>query len=46
MFIALIATSFGHNGHHQAILQKLKRLDPIVQIVNLYGIRTLELDTF
>jgi len=25
MFVILMATSFGHNGHHQAISQKLKK---------------------
>ena len=31
IFITLMATSFGHNGHHQAISQKLKKPVHIVQ---------------
>jgi len=32
IFVALMATSFGHNGHHQAnVIQNLKRLLYVVQ---------------
>jgi hypothetical protein len=31
MFIKLTATSFGHNGYHQAMSQKLKNADHIVK---------------
>jgi len=34
-----MATSFGHNGYHQAISQELKKSWHILcKIVNLYGI--------
>jgi hypothetical protein len=39
MCTILMATSFGHNNHHQAVLQKLKRSWYIqCKIFNLYGI--------
>jgi len=40
IFIALVATSFGHSSHHQAnAIQNLKRLVTCTaKIVKLYGI--------